>query len=164
MFSLPSSLRTSDFQDFEHRIANHSSGTVQDSHLLPLHWMRCKGTTKNAYMQEKSVEIEFLHLLFLFLYYLVLKSLRHLAQRQREGKCVAMKLRAVSESLIPAHWHCVGWSGWQRNCVPQRGQILVCIVFIQKLYKIKQNYISNSYSILLHPTPLYAYRVRVIFR
>ena len=37
LFSLPSSLRTSDFQDFEHRIANHSSGTVQDSHLLPLH-------------------------------------------------------------------------------------------------------------------------------
>jgi hypothetical protein len=36
--------------------------------------------------------------------------------------------------------------------------------FIQKLYKIKQNYISNSYSILLHPTPLYANRVRVIFR
>ena len=35
LFSLPNSLRISDFQDFEHRIANHSSGTVQDSHLLP---------------------------------------------------------------------------------------------------------------------------------
>ena len=52
MFSLPSSLRTSDFQDFEHRIANHSSGTVQESHLLPLHWMHCKGTTKNAHTQD----------------------------------------------------------------------------------------------------------------
>ena len=35
MFSLPSSLGTSDFQDNEHWIANHSSGTVQESHLLP---------------------------------------------------------------------------------------------------------------------------------
>ena len=56
LFSLPSSLRTSDFQDFEHRIANHSSGTVQDSHLLPLHWMRCKGSVFFWTMQIKSVK------------------------------------------------------------------------------------------------------------
>ena len=34
-FVRPSHLEGSDLRDNEHRIANHSSGSVQDSHLLP---------------------------------------------------------------------------------------------------------------------------------
>ena len=91
--------------------------------------------------------------------------MRHLRQRHWLGYCADRCARIAGESSTPAHWHLAGFSCWQVNAAPQRGQDLCSIVPIlftsflwgeKSLFRCKSNAFGWYMQVLMRKSVLFA--------